>query len=352
MKKNLGVGFVGAGFITNFHIRSWVGVRGADILGIVGNRPERAKETAENCRKYGVGDAKVYASLKEMVMAPEIEVIFICAPNYLRVEMMEEIVDILKSGKGSLTGIACEKPLALNVKDARRMVELIESSGVLHAYMENQCYAPVIQRGRDILWRRGAAVCGPPFLARCSEEHSGPHEPWFWNGKTQGGGVLNDMMCHSILASMTLLSDPDQPKGSLIPKTINAEIGCLKWAQPEYAEILKQNSGGQVDYYKHPAEDFARATVTFEDNKGRIAMSEVSTSWSFVGAGLRLDFEVMGPEYSLESNSLNTDLNIFFSRKVKGSEGEDLVEKQNAEQGLMAGCAERRYNLRVYRAEP
>ena len=34
-------------------------------------------------------------------------------------------------------------------------------------------------------------------------------------------------------------------------------------------------------------------------------------------------------------NSLNTSLNLFFSRKVTGATGEDLVEKQNAEQGLM-----------------
>ena len=38
---------------------------------------------------------------------------------------------------------------------------------------------------------------------------------------------------------------------------------------------------------------------------------------------------------SLQINSLDTDLKVFFSRNVRGSEGEDLVEKQNAEIGLM-----------------
>jgi len=54
-----------------------------------------------------------------------------------------------------------------------------------------------------------------------------------------------------------------------------------------------------------------------------------------VGAGLRIQLELLGPEYALEYNSLNTGLRIFMSREVKGGEGEDLVEKQNAEQGLM-----------------
>ena len=45
--------------------------------------------------------------------------------------------------------------------------------------------------------------------------------------------------------------------------------------------------------------------------------------------------ELFGPEYSLFVNSLDSDLRVFFSRNVKGSEGEDLVEKQNAESGEM-----------------
>jgi predicted dehydrogenase len=64
-------------------------------------------------------------------------------------------------------------------------------------------------------------------------------------------------------------------------------------------------------------------------------LGEVSTSWSFVGAGLRLSAELLGPEYSLAWNSLDTGLRLFFSREVKGRAGEDLVEKQNAEMGLM-----------------
>jgi predicted dehydrogenase len=45
--------------------------------------------------------------------------------------------------------------------------------------------------------------------------------------------------------------------------------------------------------------------------------------------------ELLGPEYSMFINTLDSDLKLFFSRKVTGSEGEDLVEKQNAESGGM-----------------
>jgi predicted dehydrogenase len=64
-------------------------------------------------------------------------------------------------------------------------------------------------------------------------------------------------------------------------------------------------------------------------------IGEATTSWSFVGAGLRLSAELLGPEYSMSWNTLDSGLKLFFSRQVKGKAGEDLVEKQNAEVGLM-----------------
>jgi predicted dehydrogenase len=54
-----------------------------------------------------------------------------------------------------------------------------------------------------------------------------------------------------------------------------------------------------------------------------------------VGAGLRLSAELLGPEYSMSWNTLDSGLKLFFSREVKGKAGEDLVEKQNAEVGQM-----------------
>jgi hypothetical protein len=64
-------------------------------------------------------------------------------------------------------------------------------------------------------------------------------------------------------------------------------------------------------------------------------MVEATNSWAYVGAGLRILIELLGPEYSMEFSSLNTGLKVFLSREVTGGQGEDLVEKQNAEQGLM-----------------
>jgi predicted dehydrogenase len=335
-EKRLGVGFVGGGFVGKFHIRSFVAIRDADVLGVVGGPDDdTAEEASALARGLGVGDARPFSSVTDMVADPRIDAIWICAPNFTRVEVMEEIVEALESGKGELVGVACEKPLGRNAAEARKMVELVGKTGLLDGYLENQLFSPAVARGKDILWSRGAALTGPPFLARAAEEHSGPHMPWFWEGQLQGGGVLNDMMCHSVEVARHLLTPPRSPREILTPVKVTAQTSCLKWQQPRYAEILSASSGGSLDYRTRPAEDFARALVEYRDPAGNVKIVEATTSWCFVGAGLRLSMELLGPEYSLSVNSLDAGPKVFFSREVRGEAGEDLVEKQNAEVGLM-----------------
>jgi predicted dehydrogenase len=331
----LGIGFIGSGFITRFHIRSWEAVRDADVRGVWSPNRAHAEEAAALARSLRVGAAKAYDSITDMVADPDIHALWICGPNHRRVENVEEIVHALKSGTGELVGIACEKPLARNVGEAKRVLALVEEAGVLHGYLEDQLFSPGLVRGREIVWARGAALTGRPYLARAAEEHSGPHMPWFWRGDLQGGGVLNDMMCHSVEVARFLLTRPGAPRHSIRPTKVSAQIASLKWSRPEYAEMLRRTMGESVDYARRPAEDFARATIFYEDEDGRPLVAETTTSWSFVGAGLRLSSELLGPEYSMSVNSLDSGVRVFFSRAVRGKAGEDLVEKQNAEQGLM-----------------
>ncbi len=333
--KSLGVGFVGSGFISRFHIQSWVAVRDADVLGVWSPNKDNAESAADLARSLHVGAAQAYGSITEMVAEPAIDCIWLCGPNHRRIENMEEIVEAIRSGKGELVGIACEKPLGRNVAEAKRMVELVEEAGLLHGYMENQLFMPSLIRGREIAWARGASTTGRPYLARAAEEHGGPHMPWFWQGEMQGGGVLNDMMCHSVEVARYLLTEPGAPRDSIRPVKVTGHIASLKWSRPEYAKMLSETYGPEVDYTKKPAEDFASVVIEFRDEQDRTLMAETTTSWSYVGAGLRLSSELLGPEYLLQVNSLETAGKLFFSRNVKGTEGEDLVEKQNAEQGLM-----------------
>jgi predicted dehydrogenase len=359
MTKPLGIGFVGSGFNARFHMQGFVGVRDADVLGVWSPNRQRAEEAAALARRLDVGQAQAFPSIAAMVADPGIDAIWLCGPNHARIANVEEITDAVTSGKTKLAGIACEKPLARNVAEAKKVLELATKAGVKHGYLENQRFAPQVETGRALLWARGAKLTGRPYLARAAEEHSGPHMPWFWQGKLQGGGVLNDMMCHSALVVRHLLTDPEKPRASVRPARVTGHIASLKWTRPLYAKKLGEMMGPDVDYTRTPAEDFASVMIEFATDDGHKVLGEATTSWSFVGAGLRLSAELLGPEYSMSWNTLDSGLKLFFSREVRGKSGEDLVEKQNAEIGQMPVVAseaaaygyeaENRHFVRVFR---
>lgn len=306
--QRLGIGFIGSGFNARFHLEAMVEVRDADVLGVWSPTRRHAADTAALARKLGVGEAKPYSSITAMAADPSIHALWLCGPNHARSENVEEIADAVERGRGALLGLACEKPLGRNVAEAKHVTALARRAELNHGYLENQVFAPQV---------------------------AGPHSPWFWQGALQGGGVLNDMMCHSALVVRHLLTQPGADAASVRPRRIAAHIASLKWSQPAYAKRLSTITGGKVDYRRRPAEDFANMVIEFETDDGRRVLGEATTSWSFVGAGLRLSAELLGPEYSMAWNTLDSGLKLFFSRDVRGRMGEDMVEKQNAETGLM-----------------
>ncbi|PSK96498.1 putative dehydrogenase [Murinocardiopsis flavida] len=332
----LGVGIVGSGFIADFHTRSFRGVRDADIVAVSGRTPSSVQRVCDLARDLRVGDPTGYSDVRDLVRDPAVDAVWITTPNHVRVETVRAIVEEVRSGNATLRGIAIEKPLGRTAAEAQEVLKLVEGAGLLHGYLENQVFAPGVTRAHELVWSRGAAASGTPYLARCAEEHSGPHSAWFWQGVKQGGGVLNDMMCHSVEAARFLLTPPGTPASEwLTPVSVDATIASLKWSRPSYADELVRRYGAEVDYRRAPSEDYARATMIFRNGDGDEVVAEGTTSWSYVGAGLRLSFELLGPEYAMSVNSLDTEAKVFLSREIAGKPGEDLVEKQNAEGGLM-----------------
>jgi len=331
----LRIGFVGSGFIARFHVKSFESVRNAQITGVYSPTPKNRLALAEQVNAAELGPCRAYDDLESLITAPDVDALWLLSPNYTRLEVMRALADAVKSGRSKIRAIACEKPLGRTLAEAREVLALAESAGLAHGYLENQVFSTAVERGKEIVWRRAAPAAGRPYLARAAEEHSGPHEPWFWQGDRQGGGVMSDMMCHSVEVARFLLTAPAAPRASLTVKSVQGSVGYLKWTQPRYAERLTRDFGPEVRMLARPVEDFARATVMLEDAEGHELIIEASTSWAYVGPGLRIDLALLGPEYAMEFSSLNTGLKMFLSREVKGGEGEDLVEKQNAEQGQM-----------------
>jgi predicted dehydrogenase len=330
----LRIGFVGSGFIARFHLKAFESVRHAQITGVFSPTATHRDALAAAVNAAELGPCRAHASLESLLAADDVDAIWLLAPNDRRLEVMRALTAAVKSGKSKVRAVACEKPLGRTLAEAREVLALAESAGLAHGYLENQVFSTAVERGKEIVWRRAVPASARPYLARAAEEHSGPHEPWFWQGPKQGGGVMSDMMCHSVEVGRFLLTAPGAARDSLKLKSVQGSVANLKWTQGRYAKALARDFKG-VEMIRHPVEDFARATVTLEDEEGREVIVEASTSWSYVGPGLRIDLALLGPEYAMEFSSLNPSLKVFLSRAIVGGQGEDLVEKQNAEQGQM-----------------
>ncbi|HCI15720.1 MAG TPA: dehydrogenase, partial [Candidatus Marinimicrobia bacterium] len=93
-KKRLGIGFIGGGFITRFHIQSLISVRNVDVIGVMSLTKASAVESAALARSIGVGDnAKAYDTITDMIADPTIDALWVCSPNFARIETFEEIAN-------------------------------------------------------------------------------------------------------------------------------------------------------------------------------------------------------------------------------------------------------------------
>jgi predicted dehydrogenase len=329
--STLRVGFIGAGFISQFQARAVRLVRGLDLVGV--HALKGSEEFAAAVCAGQIGDCKVYDSVAEL--CNNCDAVALNAPNFARVELMEQIADAVKAG-APLRGLICEKPLGRTVAEAKRIVQLAKETGLPTAYFENQIHMKAIKQALAQLAPQQKAM-GPLALARSSEEHAGPHEGWFWDPTRQGGGVLSDMGCHSIAVSWFVLNPIGTPVDFLQPVSVTAETALLKWGLPKYRAHLKARMG--VDYAKTPAEDFATGLITFKNpDSGQLVKAQFTNSWMYDKQGLRLYMDGLGPGYAFEVNTLASPLQVFIGDEAAEAvaDAETALEKATASRGLLA----------------
>jgi len=332
MTDSFGIGFVSCGFITReMHVPSVEYLPDVHVAGIQNRTRANAEDVAERVRDDGLGDPAVYGEdqVAALVEDPDVDGLWVTSPNFTRVDVVDAAVAAIEDG-AVLQGIAMEKPIARNLREADAIADRIDAVDVPVAYLENWPHEPDIAKLRELLWERGREA-GRPYIARSQAEHGGPHSAWFWDGELQGGGALTDMLCHALAGNHVLLADPEREDGGLEAVSVTAETETLKWSREAYAEQLREEHG--VDYETDPADDYARATVRYETDEGDRVMSEVAGSWCYVGSGVRRSIELLGPEYSGQVMTDDESSSVFLSDAL--AEGEGWAEKQVATSGRM-----------------
>jgi predicted dehydrogenase len=129
----------GTGFIGRVHLDALRRLEGIEIAAI-------ADPNFEVTRHLGEGFAvpTIAADYREILRDPAVDAVHICTPNALHFSMAKEA---LEAGKH----VACEKPLATTVEEARELVELAAQKGLRNCVCHNLRYYPMVQQLRHMI---------------------------------------------------------------------------------------------------------------------------------------------------------------------------------------------------------
>jgi predicted dehydrogenase len=141
-------GIIGTGFIGGVHAYA-VRAAGGVLAHVAGESPEHAAAAA---RRLGAEHA--CASAEELINADDVDVVHVCTPNALHVPQAEAAI---RAGKH----VICEKPLATDPADARRLVEAAADAGLVAAVPFVYRFYPSVREARA---RIGAGDAGPLWL--------------------------------------------------------------------------------------------------------------------------------------------------------------------------------------------
>ncbi len=194
--QEVGVGVLGYRFMGRAHSNAyhkmpmffWPPVAQPRLVAMCGRTEDAVAEMA-----LRLGYEGYYTELDEMLADPRIQLFDNCASANAHVE---PTLAAIAAGKHVL----CEKPLAPNAADAKRMWQAAEEAGVVHMTGFNYRFVPAVRFVRDLIEQ---GVIGDIYSFRgayLQEGGDNPDRPFTWRSdRSQGGyGALGDIGVHII----------------------------------------------------------------------------------------------------------------------------------------------------------
>jgi predicted dehydrogenase len=248
------------------------------------------------------GFAATAADWKTVMDDPSIGIVSVALPNFLHVEAVEAA---LAAGKHVL----CEKPLALNAADARRLVEKAKGATVCAATVFNYRRIPAVTEIRNLI---AAGELGEivSLLVKFQSEYAAdpllPHS-WRYERHRAGPGALLDIGTHAIDTARYLCGEVDEVAGAVSTISIKERF-VAAGATVGHNHVELSTEKRRVDN-----DDVMSALLRFRNGcQGLFSSSRVA-----IGMGNTLSFEVCGTKASARFSTQR--LNQFEIARFDGS---------------------------------
>lgn len=251
--SKIDIGVIGSGDIGKCHIASYKKCADVSIVGLADVDEDKGRKVAN---EFNIPN--FYKDYKELLKRRDISGVSICTPHFLHASMT---IDALNSGKHVL----CEKPLAMNVVEAEKMVETAKKNkkilmvGFTHRFREEcKILKKFIEKGE-----LGKIYHCQAFAIR--RRGIPGYRGWLTTKSKSGGGTLISVGVHILDLSLWFMG---WPKLISVSANTYTKFGNKK----DYVQ-----SGGWAEPGKggYDVEDYASAFIRFKD-----ASLILETSWA------------------------------------------------------------------------
>jgi predicted dehydrogenase len=130
---------LGAGFMGKVHVEQIRRLGNVEVVALAAISDEEARNFGQT---YGID--RTTSDWMSLLKDPKIQAVHVCTPNALHAPMSKAA---LENGKAVL----CEKPLTMNVAEARELVELAKGKGLPNCVNHNLRYYPAVQQIRQMI---------------------------------------------------------------------------------------------------------------------------------------------------------------------------------------------------------
>ena len=229
--KTIGIGIVGAGFARTTQIPGFLKCDGARVVAITSRHREHAESVA---KEFGIEN--VANDWRELIERDDIDLVSIVTPPATHMEITMAALERRKA-------VLCEKPMAMNADEAKRMTERAHEAGVL-ALIDHELRFLSSRRKMRAMLHEGVIGnvrhCNYVFRS----DYRGVLGTWdWWSDVTMGGGTLGAIGSHAIdsfrwlldaevtevccVLSTHVAERPDKASGKMRPVTSDDTVRML-----------------------------------------------------------------------------------------------------------------------------
>jgi len=203
--KEIGVGMLGYSFMGKAHTNAYIKMpiffypppAKPRLVAICG-RTEKA--VAEAARRYGY--EKYYTDWRDLIKDEEVELVDNGLPNNMHAAPS---IAAVEAGKH----ILCEKPLAMDTEEARRMYEAAEKAGVKHMVGFNYRFVPALTLAKKLIEEGYLGKILQYRAVYLQEWIMDPNFPLVWRLRKSvaASGALGDLGAHILDLARYLVGD-------------------------------------------------------------------------------------------------------------------------------------------------